>query len=149
MHITEKLHDWGPTLLRIGVGLVFFAHGSQKVLGWFGGPGLAGWMNFVDAMGFPKALAVLAAFTEFLGGIGLMLGLFTRLSAFGVFCVMAVAILKIHLKDGFFMNWMLTQNRGHGIEYSLTLLLAAASLMLSGSGKLGIDNLIWRRKSTL
>ncbi len=142
----EVLAKWGPTVLRVGVGLVFFAHGSQKMWGWFGGPGLTGWLNFVDAMGFPKALAVLAALAEFFGGLGLILGFLTRFSAFGIFCVMAVAILKVHLKDGFFMNWFLTQNKGHGIEYSLTLLLAASSLILSGCGKLGLDNIIWKKR---
>ena len=116
--------------------------------GWFGGPGLSGWLNFVDARGFPKALAVLAALAEFFGGLGLILGFLTRLSACGTFCVMAVAILKVHLKDGFFVNWFLTQNKGHGIEYSRTLLLAAASLILSGCGKPGLDNLIWEKKSS-
>ncbi len=143
----EALAAWGPTVLRIGVGVVFFAHGAQKMWGWFGGPGLSGWLDFVDAMGFPKALAVLAALTEFFGGLGLILGFLTRLSALGICCVMAVAILKVHLRDGFFMNWFLTQDKGHGIEYSLTLLLAAASLMLSGSGRLGLDKLIWKRKT--
>ena len=143
----EMLAKWGPTVLRLGVGVVFFAHGSQKMWGWFGGPGLSGWLEFVDAMGFPKVLAVLAALTEFFGGLGLILGFLTRLSAFGIFCVMAVAILKVHLKDGFFMNWFLAQDRGHGMEYSLTLLLAATSLMLSGSGRLGLDKLIWKRKT--
>jgi putative oxidoreductase len=143
----EMLAKWGPTILRIGVGVVFFAHGAQKMWGWFGGPGLSGWLAFVDAMGFPKVLAVLAALAEFFGGLGLILGFLTRLSAFGIFCVMAVAILKVHLKDGFFMNWFLTQEKGHGIEYSLTLLLAATSLMLSGSGRLGLDKLIWKRKA--
>jgi len=142
----EVLAKWGPTVLRVGVGLVFFAHGSQKMWGWFGGPGLTGWLNFVDAMGFPKALAVLAALAEFFGGLGLILGFLTRFSAFGIFCVMTVAILKVHLKDGFFMNWFLTQNKGHGMEYSLTLLLAASSLILSGCGKLGLDNIIWKKR---
>jgi putative oxidoreductase len=143
----EALAAWGPTVLRIGVGVVFFAHGAQKMWGWFGGPGLSGWLGFVDAMGFPKPLAVLAALAEFFGGLGLILGFLTRLSAFGICCVMTVAILKVHLKDGFFMNWFLTQNKGHGMEYSLTLLLAATSLMLSGSGRLGLDKLIWKKKA--
>jgi putative oxidoreductase len=91
-------------------------------------------LEFVGAMGFPKALAVLAALVEFFGGVGLILGFLNRLSAFGIFCVMAVAILKVHLRNGFFMNWFLIQNRGHGLEFSLTLLLAATSLILSDAG---------------
>ncbi|MCI0331560.1 MAG: DoxX family protein [candidate division Zixibacteria bacterium] len=145
----EALAAWGPTVLRIGVGIVFFAYGAQKMWGWFGGPGLSGWLDFADAMGVPKPLAVLAALAEFFGGLGLIFGFLTRFSALGICCVMAVAILKIHLKDGFFMNSILNQNRGHGIEYSLTLLLAATSLVLSGSGRLGLDKLIWRRKLTV
>ncbi|MGH8003487.1 MAG: DoxX family protein [Limisphaerales bacterium] len=143
----EVFAAWGPTVLRIGVGVVFFAYGAQKMWGWFGGPGLSDWLNFADAMGFPKPLAVLAALAEFFGGLGLIFGFLTRLSALGICCVMVAAILKIHLKDGFFMNSILNQNRGHGIEYSLTLLLAAASLVLSGSGRLGLDKLIWKRNT--
>lgn len=85
-------------------GVVFFAYGAPKMWGWFGGPELAGWLNFVDAMGFPKSLAMLVALTEFFGELGLIFGFLTRLSALGICCVMVVAILKIHLRDGFFMN---------------------------------------------
>lgn len=147
--MTEKLRDWGPTLLRLMVGAVFFAHGAQKMWGWYGGPGLSGWMGFATQMGTPKFLAFLAAFAEFFGGLGLILGLLTRLSALGIFFVMAVAVFKVHWPNGFFMNWFGIPNQGHGIEYSATLLVAALSLMLTGCGKLGVDNLIWRKRPAM
>ena len=106
-------------------------------------------MNAMTGAGTPKFLAFFAAFCEFFGGVGLILGLLTRLSALGIFFVMAIATFKVNWPNGFFMNWYGVPNQGHGIEYSMTLLAAALSLMLTGCGKLGIDNLIWRRKSTL
>jgi len=144
--MTDVMAAWGPTVLRLGVGVVFFAHGAQHMWGWYGGPGLSNWMNFLAATGTPKWLAFLAAFSEFFGGVGLLLGLFTRLSAFGIFCVMLVAVFQVHLKSGFFMNWAVEAGIGHGIEFSLTLLSAAFSLILTGCGKLGLDNLIWKKK---
>lgn len=147
--MSEWLRGWGPTVLRLAVGAVFFAHGAQKMWGWYGGPGLEGWLGFASQTGMPKWLAFLAAFAEFFGGVGLILGFLTRLSALGIFFVMAVATLKVHWANGFFMNWSGVPNQGHGIEFTLTLWAAALSLMLTGCGKWGIDNLIWRKRSSM
>jgi len=140
MNNIGALVAWAPTFLRLVVGIVFFVHGAQKMWGWYGGPGLSGWVGFAATMGTPQWLAFLAAFAEFFGGIGLIFGLLTRLSALGIFCVMVVAVLKVHLAHGFFLNWFMEPNRGHGYEYSLTLLAAAVSIMLTGCGRLGLDN---------
>src|SRR5271156_5912133 len=81
------------TILRLVLGIVFFAHGSQKVLGWFGGYGFSGTMGFMThQLGIPAALAFLDIAAEFLGGIGLILGCLTRVAAFGIACVMFVAV---------------------------------------------------------
>lgn len=108
----------------------FLCPWSAESVGLVWGVGIFRLARLCRCHGIPQSVAVLAALAEFFGGLGLILGFLTRIFAFGIFCVMTVAILEVHLKDGFFMNWFLTQDKGHGIEYSLTLLLAAASLML-------------------
>src|SRR5579864_5806041 len=102
--------DAAPTVLRLVTGIVFFAHGAQKMLGWFGGYGFTGTMGFFTGMlHIPAIFAFLAIAAEFFGGIGLIFGLFTRVAAFGIFCNMIVAVAMVHHHFGFFMNWAGTQ----------------------------------------
>src|SRR5579863_5586450 len=92
------------TLIRLVLGIVFFAHGSQKMLGWFGGYGFKGTMGFfTQQQHIPAPLAVLAICAEFFGGLGLIVGLLARIAAFGITCNMVVAILTVHMPNGFFM----------------------------------------------
>src|ERR1700756_3057816 len=98
------------SILRLVLGVVFFAHGAQKMLGWFGGFGFGATMNFFTSMAhIPSPLAVLAIAAEFFGGIGLIFGFLTRIAAFGIGVNMLVAILAVHHTFGFFMNWAGTQ----------------------------------------
>jgi len=132
------------TVLRVVTGVVFFAHGAQKALGWFGGHGFSGTVNaFQHGLGIPEPLAVLAIAAEFLGGVGLVLGLLGRVAAFGVFCNMAVAVLKVHLANGFFMNWEGTQ-RGEGFEFHLLAMAILVAVMIAGSGACSLDRLLSR-----
>src|SRR5258708_10945903 len=97
-------------LLRIMLGVVFFAHGAKKVLGWFGGNGYTATMHFfTENMHIPAIFAFLAICAEFLGAIGLIVGLLGRVAAFGIAVNMIVAIVMVHLPHGFFMNWTGTQ----------------------------------------
>src|SRR5262245_50014446 len=100
-----------PTLLvlRLVPGVVFFAHGAQKMLGLFGGPGLSTTMQLFAAQGVPSVLAFLAISAEFFGGIGLIVGLLGRIAALGIMTNMAVAIAMVHWPFGIFMNWTGTQ----------------------------------------
>jgi putative oxidoreductase len=135
-------NDFALTIARLVLGIVFFAHGSQKVLGWFGGYGFRGSMDaFTHQMGIPALFAFLALMAEFLGSIGLILGLLTRIAAFGIACVMLVAVLMVHLQFGLFMNWAGTQ-KGEGIEYHLLALAIAVVLMINGGGALSVDRAI-------
>jgi putative oxidoreductase len=128
-----------PLLLRLFLGVVFFPHGAQKALGWFGGPGFAGTMGaFTQQMHIPKRLAFLAIAAEFAGPLGLILGLLTRLAAFGIFADMLVAVAMVHRKVGFFMNWTGTQ-KGEGFEFHLLAIGMALALMIAGGGKLSAD----------
>jgi putative oxidoreductase len=126
-------------ILRLVLGVVFFAHGAQKMLGWFGGFGFSGTMNFfTGAMHIPAPFALLAIAAEFFGGLGLIVGLLTRIAAFGIAVNMVVAIVKVHSAVGFFMNWNGTQ-KGEGFEYHLLVLAITSFLMIRGAGAFSID----------
>jgi putative oxidoreductase len=128
-----------PLLLRLVLGAVFFPHGAQKALGWFGGPGFTGTMGaLTQQMRIPPPLAFLAIAAEFAGPLGLILGLLTRLAAFGLLADMLVAVALVHRKVGFFMNWTGTQ-KGEGFEFHLLASGLALALMLQGGGKLSAD----------
>ena len=126
-------------ILRFALGVVFFAHGAQKMLGWFGGFGFTGTMGFFTAtMHIPAPLAFLAISAEFFGGLGLILGFLTRIAAFGIATNMVVAIATVHHAFGFFMNWNGDQ-KGEGFEFHLLVLAITAFLMIRGSGALSVD----------
>ena len=128
-------------LLRIALGAVFFPHGAQKVLGWFGGYGFSGTMGFMTGtLHIPAVFAFLAIAAEFAGALGLIVGLGTRIAALGIASVMAVAI-TMHAQYGFFMNWTGAQ-KGEGIEYHVLALAVAIALILRGGGKLSADSAI-------
>lgn len=135
-----------PLIMRLLLGMVFFPHGAQKVLGWFGGYGFSGTLNFfTQDMGVPLVFALLVFAAEFLGAIGLIVGLLTRVAAFGIVCVMSGAILMVHLPNGFFMNWSGKQ-AGEGFEFHLLAIALAVALMITGGGKASLDRLLSRQK---
>jgi len=129
-------------ILRLTLGAVFFAHGAQKMLGWFGGFGFRGTMGFfTDLMHVPAPLAFLAIAAEFFGGIGLIFGFLTRIAALGIGVNMAVAILAVHRAFGFFMNWTGTQ-KGEGFEFHILVLAIVSYLMIRGAGAFSVDQLL-------
>jgi putative oxidoreductase len=132
-------NDFTLTILRLVMGVVFFAHGAQKMLGWFGGFGFKGTMGFfTHQMHIPPPLALLAIFAEFFGGIGLIVGFLGRVAAFGITVNMCVAILMVHLPNGLFMNWYGNQ-KGEGFEYHLLAIAIGLAIMAKGSGALSLD----------
>ena len=132
-------------IARLTLGLVMFPHGAQKMLGWFGGHGFTGTMGFfVGMMYIPPFFALLAILAEFAGSLGLVVGLFSRLAAFGIACVMVVAILNVHIGNGFFMNWF-GDKKGEGYEYHLLALGLALIVMIQGAGALSLDGILSRR----
>ncbi len=132
-------NDFTLTILRLVLGIVFLAHGAQKMLGWFGGYGFYGTMGFfTEKMGIPAPLAFLAICAEFFGGLGLIVGLLSRIAAFGVICNMIVAIATVHVHNGFFMNWT-GQQKGEGFEYHLLAIAMAFVILIKGAGGLSID----------
>jgi putative oxidoreductase len=131
-------NDVALTILRVILGIVFFAHGAQKMLGWFGGFGFHATMGFFAHMGMPAPVAFLIICTEFFGGLGLIVGLLTRIAALGIAVEMVGAIFLVHLPNGFFMNWMGTQ-KGEGFEYHLLVIAIGAALFLRGAGAFSLD----------
>jgi len=135
-------NDIATTILRLVLGVIFFAHGAQKLLGWFGGYGFTGTMGFfTGVLHIPAVFAFLAIAAEFFGGLGLIFGLFTRVASLGVFCNMIVAIAMVHGRFGFWMNWTGAQ-KGEGYEYHLLLLAASAFLVIRGAGAASLDRLL-------
>lgn len=126
------------TILRLAAGIVFFAHGAQKVLGWFGGYGYSGTMGFFTQMGIPAPFAFLAIMAEFLGGLGLIVGFLSRIAAFGIFCEMLVAVMMVHRHFGFFVNWS-GQQKGEGFEYHILALAIMVAIMIAGAGAISVD----------
>ena len=140
--LLQTENDTAGLIMRVLLGIVFFPHGAQKVLGWFGGYGFSGTMSmFTDKMGIPVFFALLAIMAESLGSIALITGFLTRIAAFGIACVMSVAILTVHLQNGFFMNWSGSQ-QGEGFEFHILAIALALALMIKGGGKWSVDRAI-------
>ncbi len=131
---------WSSLVLRLVLGFVMFAHGTQKVLGWFGGTTLPVTISmFTEKMHMPLPLVLLLIAAEFLGGLGLIVGLLTRIAAFGVMCDMIGAIALVHWKFGLFMNWFGKQ-AGEGFEYHLLVIAICIVLIGRGGGSLSLDH---------
>jgi putative oxidoreductase len=142
MHLTNEQIGIASLLLRVILGVIFFAHGAQKVTGWFGGMGLHGTVGaFKNYMHIPAPLAYAASFTEFFGGIFIITGFLTRLTALGLFVNMIVAIYKVHWKSGFFLSSG-EPNKGNGFEYNLSLAVISLVLILIGAGPYSFDALL-------
>jgi putative oxidoreductase len=130
---------WVP---RVILGCVMFPHGAQKLFGWFGGFGFTNTMTyFTETAGLPWIIAFLIIMGESLGSLGLIAGFFTRLSAFGLICIMVGAIITVHIPNGLFMNWFGKQ-AGEGFEYHLLVIGMSIPLLISGGGKYSVDGLI-------
>src|ERR1700690_1542595 len=120
--VVNTSNDFTVAILRLLMGVVFFAHGAQKMLGWFGGYGFTGTMGFfTGVMHIPAPFAFLAIAAEFFGGLGLIFGFLTRIAALGISFNMIVAVAMVHPHFGFFMNWTGAQ-KGEGYEYHLLVL---------------------------
>lgn len=130
---------WGITVLRIIVGIIFMAHGSQKLFGWFGGGGLAGTAQFMESLGLTPGtlMAALSGGAEFFGGLALVIGLLARPAAVALIGLLAVAIFSVHIHNGLFM-----QNNGY--EFALALLGGAVAVLFEGAGRASVDAAISR-----
>jgi putative oxidoreductase len=131
--------------LRVALGLVMFPHGAQKALGWFGGYGFSGTMQFFTQQAhIPALFAFLAITAEFAGSLGLLSGFLTRVAAFGILCNMVVAAATTHLANGFFMNWFGNQ-KGEGFEYHILAAAIAIAVIIRGGGTASVDRALSQR----
>jgi len=135
------MQPYGPAVLRLAIGAVFVAHGAQKLFGVWGGGGLSGTAAFFGQLGLTPAypLAILVGLVEFAGGLMLIAGALTLFVALALALDMVVALWKVHLANGFFLNWNMVAGQGHGYEFNLALIGALVSLMLTGPGALSVD----------
>lgn len=132
-------NDHTLAVCRLVLGIIFFMHGAQKTLAWFGGYGFHSTMNFFTTqMGIPAVFAFLAISAEFLGGIGLIVGFLSRIAALGIAVNMLVAIVMVHAHNGVFMNWYGNQ-KGEGYEYHLLAIAICILIMVKGAGALSVD----------
>lgn len=136
-----------PVFLRLALAVTMFPHGAQKLVGWFGGHGFGGTMEFFGSMGMPAPVSASVILLEFFGPILLLFGLATRFVAAGLAAIMVGAIVTVHGQHGFFMNWFGAQ-QGEGFEYHLLVIGMALALVASGSGRLGLDARLAGRKET-
>jgi putative oxidoreductase len=138
--ITKTEQSISPLSLRIVAGIIFTAHGAQKLFAWFGGYGLEGTGQWMESIGLAPGylMALMAGSAEFFGGIFLIFGLLTRPTSFVLAITMAVAIFSVHIDNGLFMT-------ANGYEFSLALLAVSISLLFSGAGKLSLDQVITQR----
>jgi putative oxidoreductase len=136
--VTGALAPLTEPMLRVATGLFLLPHAAQKLFGWFGGYGIAGTGEFfATKLGLPASFAVLAGAIELGGGLALALGLATRAAASLVVALMAVAVLQVHLGNGFFWT-------DGGYEYPLLWGLLALSFVIRGGGRYSIDGAIGR-----
>jgi len=135
--ITHTQAGYGLTVLRIVAGLTFAAHGAQKLFGWFGGYGLEGVGQWMESIGLSPGywMALMAGSAEFFGGLALIVGVLARPAAALLAVTMLVAIITVHLANGFFMS-------NNGYEFALALLAMSLAVVIEGAGKLSLDKRI-------
>jgi len=123
--------------LRIPVGIIFAAHGAQKLFGWFGGYGLEGTAQWMDSIGLNPGylMALLAGSAEFFGGLALIMGLLVRPASAVLAFTMLIAIVSVHIGNGLFMS-------NNGYEYGLALMAVSVALMLIGAGRGSLDAIL-------
>lgn len=138
----QSQSGWAGLVLRIAAASVMFPHGAQKLMGWFGGYGFKGTMGyFTQTVGLPWLIGFLVIVLEVFGSLAILAGVGTRLWAIALAIVVIGIIFTAQIQNGFFMNWFGNQ-AGEGIEFSLLLLSIYISLIISGSGKLSVDELL-------
>lgn len=126
--------------LRLGAGVIFSAHGAQKMFGWFGGYGLEGTGGWMESIGLAPGIlmAALAGGAEFFGGLLLIAGLAIRPAALALAVTMLVAIVSVHLQNGLFMS-------NNGYEFGLALLIISLTLVVRGAGSFSADRIFQQR----
>lgn len=138
--LSTNSNNWPALIARLALGITVFAHGAQKLFGWFGGYGFSGTMGFLTGqMHLPTFLAVLVILIESIGSLMLIFGVLTRVAALGIIGNFLGALFTVHIGNGFFMNWGMQANKGEGFEYFILLLALAFISLIAGGGKASVD----------
>lgn len=138
--ITKTEGTSGVLPLRLIAGIIFVAHGGQKLFAWFGGYGLGGTGQWMESIGLSPGylMALMAGSAEFFGGILLIIGFLTRPTALILAITMLVAISTVHINNGLFMS-------DNGYEFGLSLIAITLALFIQGGGKYSIDKNVYKR----
>ena len=132
---------------RMALGIVVFPHGAQKLFGWWGGYGLSGTLHYLTGgPNIPWILALLVILIESVGALMIFFGFCTRFAAFATLCNFIGVMFHSHAKNGFFMNWLHSTDRGEGMEFFFLLMGLAIVLIITGGGKWSVDAAITRKK---
>ena len=136
--------SWTMTIIRLVLGLVIFPHGAQKLLGWFGGYGFSGTMNFLTGtVGLPWIIGFLVIILEFFGSLALIAGIGTRIIA-ALYIILPLGIVfSSHVQNGFFQNWY-GNKAGEGYEFFILWIGLAIALLINGAGKYSVDKLFMK-----
>lgn len=138
--IRTNTDNWPGLVARLAIAVTIFPHGAQKLLGWFGGGGFTGTMDFMtQGAGLPWIIGFLVIVIEFFGPLLLLIGLFTRVAAFAIGLNFIGVIFSSILGNGFFMNWGMKGGKGEGIEYFILLFGLIISVVIAGGGKASLD----------
>lgn len=139
--------DWALLVLRLALGAIILYHGSQKLFGAFGGLGFAAQLeSFEQRRGIPPALGSLAVFAEFFGGLGILVGLLTRLAAFGVACTMVVATFFNATTIASLVASPANPRPINDTAYPLALFAIALALVLVGAGRYSLDQRVFAKR---
>lgn len=146
LNLIKTNDGWVVAIARAVLGVIMFAHGAQKLLGWYGGPGFAKTVqNLTTDVQLAKPATVLVILAEFFAGLGLIVGLFSRLAATGVLATMVGAIVTVNYAYGLFMNWM-GEKKGNGFEYHLLAIALAVIVVAKRGGAFSLDRAMYEHQ---
>jgi putative oxidoreductase len=147
--IATNPNNYAALIARVAIAITIFPHGAQKILGWFGGYGFAGTMQFfTGTVGMPWIIGLLFILIEFFAPILLLFGLGTRIAAFALIGGFLGVVFSSIIHNGFFMNWSMEAGKGEGLEYFILLFGLAFVSLIAGGGKASVDSFLTSKTSS-
>ena len=145
--LATNSNNWMALIARLAIGITIFPHGAQKLLGWFGGYGYDGTIGYLTGqVHLPWIIALLVILIEFFASLLLIFGFLTRIAAFATLGSFLGVLFKVHIHNGFFMNWNMEPNKGEGYEYFILLFGLVLISLIAGGGKASVDAAITNNK---
>jgi putative oxidoreductase len=147
--IATNPNNYAALIARVAIAITIFPHGAQKILGWFGGYGFAGTMQFfTGTVGMPWIIGLLFILIEFFAPILLLFGLGTRIAAFALIGGFLGVVFSSIIHNGLFMNWSMEAGKGEGLEYFILLFGLAFVSLIAGGGKASVDSFLTSKTSS-